>query len=393
MHGSTHRNLSMKKSPSDFAELYQEALRSQLEIGARLNPVLIEKISSQIRAAGVSKLNLPKLHERYLVVDLLPNYESKKRTALIRTAGKFFAAVIAGSGAEKSGVTDTTRLHKTIKLLSARTVELAASNRNLSHEIIQRKKAETASRKSEMALLKSLQQSDLLKDQLRGLSRQILSVQEEERKKISRELHDVVAQALLGINVRLATLRREMSIHSKDLDGNILRTQKMIMKSANMVHQFARELRPAVLDDLGLIPALQAFMKQFTTRTGLRIHLHVFEGVEKINSAKRTVLYRVAQEALSNVFKHAKASRVDVTISKELNHVKMVVSDDGQSFQIDRIMKTRGNKRLGLLGMRERLEMVGGSFEVDSKEGMGTKIIACIPVNKTTQKRLLKDPI
>lgn len=376
----------MKNSPSDFTKLYRESLRTQLEFGSRLDPVLIEKISAHIRAAGVSKLNLPKLHERYLVVDILPNYESKKRTAMIRTAGKFFAAVIAGSGFDKPGASDAVRLRNTIKSLSNRTVELAVSNKNLSEQIIQRKKAESALRRSEEKLKKLLNQSELLKEQLRGLSRQMLSVQEEERKKISRELHDVVAQALLGINVCLAALRKEAIINIKDLDVNILRTQKLITKSANVVHQFARELRPAVLDDLGLIPALQSLIKQFSARTGLHIHLHVFEGVERLNFAKRTVLYRVVQEALTNVSQHAHASRVDITISREVRHVKLIVSDDGRSFQIDRVINSRGTKRLGLLGMRERVEMVGGSFEIQSEVGKGTKIIANIPTGKAGEK-------
>lgn len=376
----------MKNSPSDFTKLYRESLLTQLEFGSRLDPVLIEKISAHIRAAGVSKLNLPKLHERYLVADILPKYESKKRAAMIRTAGKFFAAVIAGSGFDKPGASDAVRLRNTIKSLSNRTVELAVSNKNLSEQIIQRKKAESALRRSEERLKKLLSQSELLKQQLRGLSRQMLSVQEEERKKISRELHDVVAQALLGINVCLAALRKEAMINIKDLDVNILRTQKLITKSANVVHQFARELRPAVLDDLGLIPALQSLIKQFSARTGLRIHLHVFEGVERLNFAKRTVLYRVTQEALTNASQHARASRVDITISREVRHVKLIVSDDGRSFQIDRVINSRGTKRLGLLGMRERVEMVGGSFEIQSEVGKGTKIIANIPTGKAGEK-------
>ncbi len=115
-----------------------------------------------------------------------------------------------------------------------------------------------------------LEQSDHLQEQLRQLSRQILSAQEEERKEISRELHDVIAQTLTGINVRLAALKKEAAVNTKGLDRNIARTQRLVEKSVDIVHQFARELRPAVLDDLGLIPALHSFMKNFTARTGVR---------------------------------------------------------------------------------------------------------------------------
>ena len=156
-----------------------------------------------------------------------------------------------------------------------------------------------------------LEQSDRLQEQLRQLSRQILSAQEDERKKISRELHDVIAQTLTGINVRLAALKKEAAINTKGLDRNIARTQRLVEKSVNIVHQFARELRPAVLDDLGLIPALHSFVKLFSKRTRIHVHLKVFAGVEQLDIAKRTVLFRVAQEALTNVSRHAHASRVE----------------------------------------------------------------------------------
>ena len=102
-----------------------------------------------------------------------------------------------------------------------------------------------------------------MQEQLRLLSRQLLSAQEEERKKISRELHDVIAQTLAGINVRLAALKKEAALNTKGLEHNITRTQRLVQHSVEIVHRFARELRPTVLDDLGLIPALHTFMKSF----------------------------------------------------------------------------------------------------------------------------------
>jgi signal transduction histidine kinase len=184
-------------------------------------------------------------------------------------------------------------------------VELAASNRELSLEITQRKGVEEALKKSERHYSHLLEQSNRLHGQLRRLSRQILSAQEDERKRISRELHDVIAQTLTGVNLRLATLKKEAALNTKGLDRNIARTQLLVEKSVNIVHQFARELRPAVLDDLGLIPALHSFMKNFTERTGVRTGLTAFAAVEQLDTARRTVLFRVAQEALTNVLKPA----------------------------------------------------------------------------------------
>ena len=128
-----------------------------------------------------------------------------------------------------------------------------------------------------------LEKSERLQEQLRRLSRQVLSAQEEERKEISRELHDVIAQTLTGINVRLAALKKEASLNTSGLDRNIARTQRLVEKSVDIVHRFARELRPAVLDDLGLIPALQSFMKNFGARTGLFAQLTAFAAVENLD--------------------------------------------------------------------------------------------------------------
>ncbi len=243
-------------------------------------------------AAGLQTLDLAKLHERTLIYELLPRCPVGKRAALIKQAGVFFAmAIIPIEKKHHSTRKDTVRLKEFIETLSQRTVELAASNLELSVEVTQRKAAEEALRKSERHYSQLLEQSDRLQDQLRRLSRQILSAQEDERRMISRELHDVIGQTLTGINVRLAALAKEATVNTKGLDRNIARTQRLVEKSVNIVHQFARELRPAVLDDLGLIPALHSFMKNFTSRTGIRTNLTAFAAVESLDTAKRTVSF------------------------------------------------------------------------------------------------------
>jgi len=225
---------------------------------------------------------------------------------------------------------------------------------------------------------------------LRRLSRQILSAQEEERKRISRELHDVIAQTLTGINVRLAALKKEAALNTKSVARNIAATQRLVEKSVDVVHQFARELRPPVLDDLGLIPALHSFMKNFTARTGVRTHLTAFAEVEQLDLTKRTVLFRVAQEALTNVARHAKASRAHVNIQKLHDVARMEIKDDGKSFQVERILHSNGDKRLGVLGMRERVEMVGGAFGVESARGQGTTVRVEMPFARVPNGALKK---
>jgi signal transduction histidine kinase len=140
-------------------------------------------------------------------------------------------------------------------------------------------------------------------------------------------------------------------------------------------------LRPAVLDDLGLIPALHSYVKDFAKRTGLNIRFTGFTRgrTKQLDSAKRTVLYRVAQESLVNVARHAQASQVSVSIQKLRGVVRMEVKDNGKSFRVQGVSPARRSKGLGLLGMRERVEMVGGRFTVESSPGEGTTIRAEIP--------------
>jgi PAS domain S-box-containing protein len=263
--------------------------------------------------------------------------------------------------------------------------DLADTNLGLNREIVRRQTVEQNLKKSERRQSRMLEQSRHMQGQLRDLSHQVLQAQEEERLRISRDLHDEIAQTLVGINVQLATLTREAAGGPKGLQQKIERTQQMVEKSVENVHQFACKLRPALLDDLGLIPALHAFMKSFIKRTGVRASLTAFAAVERFDTAKRTVLFRIAQESLTNVARHAQASRVEVIIQKLQDGICMKIQDDGKSFQVDRVMHGKGGKHLGLLGMRERLEMIGGSFEVESAPGNGTTITAKIPLGTSAR--------
>lgn len=262
--------------------------------------------------------------------------------------------------------------------LRRRTVELTAANRQLKQETVRRKRAEESIKKSKQHYTQLLKESRLKKEQLRILSHQLLWVLEDERKKISRELHDEIAQMLTGINVYLAALKVEAGRNTKNFRRNISHTQRLVEKSVNIVHQFARELRPDVLDDLGLIHSLNSYLKDFRKQSGIQVNFTTFAGVEQLETANRTILFRVAQSAFSNILKHSQASKVKLSIQKLKGAIKMEISDNGKGFEVGRAFYAK-RKRLGLLGMRERLEMVGGSFTIESVLGQGTIIQAIIP--------------
>lgn len=373
----------MKPKSLDLSRRYQTALRTHLQQGSKTNLGSARRLGGQALAAGLHTLDLVKLHEETLVTEVLPGVPAGKRAGIIKRAGLFLAEAITPIEKTHRDTRDAlVHLQKLIEMLSQRAVELATSNRALEQEIAQSKAVEAALKKSERHYSQLLQQSDRQQEQLRRLSRQILSAQEDERKQISRELHDVIAQTLTGINIRLATLKTAAALNAKDLDRNIATTQQLVERSVNIVHQFARQLRPTVLDDLGLIPALHSFMKNFTVRTGVRTRLTAFAGVEQLDITRRTTLFRVAQEALTNVARHAHASQVEVTIRKLPDYVCMNVKDDGKSFAVERVLHGNGSKHLGLLGMRERLEMVGGRLQIESDPGKGTNIMARISLGK-----------
>lgn len=221
-----------------------------------------------------------------------------------------------------------------------------------------------------------------MQEQLRKLSHRMLQVQEEERKHISRQLHDEITQILVGINVNLEALARDAAVNPRVLKQKIARTQRLVETSVNLVHQFARDLRPTSLDDLGLIITLQSYLNDFIKRTGIRVHFSTFAGVEQLNSDRRTALYRIVQEAMVNAAKHSQASRMTVSIRKVEDVVLLDISDNGTSFDVGRVLHNKNFKRLGLLGMRERAEMVGGAFAIESVPSIGTTIHVQIPLGK-----------
>ena len=254
-----------------------------------------------------------------------------------------------------------------------------AALRKLKHEILRRKAVEKIHKKREKHFTELLEHSRQSQEHLRHLSRQILLAQEEERKEICRKLHDKIVQTFSGINVHLEVLKVETAVNTNALKKKITRNQRLVEKSVSIVHEFARDLRPALLDDLGLIPALHSYMKGFTKRTGIPIHFKASPYVEKLNNGKQTVLYRVVQEALTNVAQHAQASLVRVGIQKKQRFIHMKIKDNGKSFQVERVLSAKKTKRLGLRSIRERVEMVGGIFRVESVKGTGTTIGAQVP--------------
>jgi len=378
----------MKAKSTALYRAYLEALRVYLQPGCPSDLSQARSIGERAVKRGIETLDLARIHTEALLRVVLPHYSARTSDGMVTRASAFFAEAITPLEETHRGAREANAHMKTIiGTLTRRTGELAASNEELRQEIVQRKAVEKSLRTSELTSSQLLEKSRQMQDELRYLSHRLLSVQEEERKRISRELHDVIAQTLAGINLRLVTLKSQATANAKGLHQKISITQQLVQKSVDIVHRFARDLRPTVLDDLGLIPALRSHLKSFRDRTGIRVAFTSFAGVEKLDGAGRTALYRVAQEALNNVATHSGASHARVRIVGHDGGVRMEIRDNGKGFRLEGIDRSSRRNRLGLLGMRERVEMVGGAFCVESAPGKATTIRADIPLRGAAAKK------
>ena len=214
-------------------------------------------------------------------------------------------------------------------------------------------------------------------DQMKRLSDSILAGQEKERAAVSRELHDELGQVLTALRLDSAWLRERLK---KSDPGASLRTEAMcdlIDKAIEEVRGMATRLRPGVLDDLGLVDALDWYIDDFEKRSRMSCVFRHFD-VPKVIDRVATAAYRIAQEALTNVARHSKASRVDVSLRAEGGHLTLSVEDDGRGFDQRELSESRG---LGVVGMRERAELIGGTLEIRSRPGEGTRVHLKVPVD------------
>jgi two-component system sensor histidine kinase UhpB len=219
--------------------------------------------------------------------------------------------------------------------------------------------------------------------QLQKLSEQVLAAQEDERKRIARELHDETAQSLTTLLIRLKMLERAKS--SDELRGQMRELRQLTVETLEAVRKLAVELRPATLDDLGLVAALDAYADSYSSRMPVQVRFAA-EGFTDDDDRRlppqiELVLYRVVQEALTNAAKHADASTVSVHLARRAEDVVATIDDDGLGFDVADVMRSR-ERGLGLFGMQERLSLVQGQLTIESAPGQGTHIQARVPLGE-----------
>ncbi len=209
------------------------------------------------------------------------------------------------------------------------------------------------------------------------LLRRTVTDQEAERQRIARELHDTLGQFLTLLRLGLDGIGRA-SAGSAEVQALLARLKRLTTEAGGEVNRLAHDIRPAALD-LGLEAAIRGLTAQFDASAGLRFDLHLTLGPRRLPPAIETALFRVFQEALTNIVRHAGAKQVGVILGCAGRHVTLIVEDDGVGFAAAEA-GAAGNHRLGLLGMKERVTLVGGTLEIDSAPHHGTSIFARIPV-------------
>jgi signal transduction histidine kinase len=212
--------------------------------------------------------------------------------------------------------------------------------------------------------------------ELRRLSSQLLRAQEEERRHLSRELHDEVGQTLTALGMELGNIEQLRAGSPQEFKHHLKEAKRLMQDTLGTVRNIAMGLRPSMLDDSGLAPALRWQTREFSKHTGIPVAVDLDGQLDSIGDLQRTCIYRVVQEALTNCARHSQAKNAHLTLRQTSERVKLEVQDDGVGFGSD--ASYRG---MGLIGIEERVRELGGSVEIVSKPGKGTRLLVEIPLN------------
>jgi signal transduction histidine kinase len=230
------------------------------------------------------------------------------------------------------------------------------------------------------AELAQAEQARAERDRLRAkLLDNVISAQEEERKRIARELHDETGQALTSLLIGLRTL--EERCPSQEVKDQAEELRSVTTETLESVHNLALELRPSVLDDLGLVAAVERYVAEFAQRYSLQVDMAT-HGMQsrRFAPSMETALYRIVQEGLTNVARHAQARTVSLLLECRANWMRVILEDDGRGFDLESVLHS--TRRLGLYGMQERVEILGGTLAIESRPGAGTSIFVEVPLQQ-----------
>ncbi len=314
-------------------------------------PALVKDVSSDPRAAFPDTLGARHL-KSFLSVPL-------------RSQGKVLGVInIAGRGSRVFSSPD-------IQLLGSIAAQISGAIENASlHREVQRK------------------------EEVRGeLLQEMLSIQEEERKRIARELHDETSQSLASLVASLEAMAGMLPQGADKIRERMKKTQHLSISILDEIHKLIYELRPSLLDDLGLVAASRWLAENNLETTGIKVDFQTLSREQRLPFQLEATLFRVIQEAFSNITRHAGAENVSVRLEFRKNLVRVCIEDDGKGFDVAEAIKSKNRPRgLGLLGMKERVELVQGTLEISSRPGSGTRLDIEIPFRHAGDSARTKGP-
>jgi signal transduction histidine kinase len=336
----------------DWEKQYEGAPAPIYNYAAALNPVsgIMVPLTARGRALGVLVLSLSEGERRFNRTDLGLAEEVARRAALAADNARLFQ--------------QAQRLNAELEQrVNERTAELQASNVSLEHEVAEREQAQA--------------QLQAFTNELRALTTRLESVREEERTRIAREVHDELGGALTGLKMDLTRLRRQAEM--QNIEAVLAQVQAMLDlldSTVKTVRRIATDLRPGVLDDFGLVAAIEWQLQDFQARAGITCSFTTTVEDLPLPPEAATAMFRIFQETLTNVARHAQATQVAVDLTHADNQVCLRVADNGRGIAQPDIF---GTKSLGLLGMRERVHLLAGKLEISGTPGQGTVVKVVMP--------------
>ncbi len=256
--------------------------------------------------------------------------------------------------------------------VTERTAALKDANASLKGEVSERKRAEQALRASEQKLRRN-------EAELRRLAGKLITAQEEERRRLAREIHDDLTQTLAALALEIANLRIKVAPSDPKVSSGLGSVESTVHRLADSMHDMSRLLHPSILDDLGLAAAIRAECERFAAREETDVQFETAELPDGLPPDCTLTLYRVTQEALHNIAKHAAAPSVSVRLNGDSENVSLTIKDTGGGFDVE---EARGRAGLGLISMSERVRLIGGVLAVESRPGGGTSITVRAPVKE-----------
>ncbi len=243
----------------------------------------------------------------------------------------------------------------------------------------QKRQIEISSQIEKTRLFEAVSQQ---REQLRILTTRLNEVQEAERKQLARELHDELGQALTAININLGTIKNLLPASCfQQIEERVVEAQTLTDQTLKQVREMSLNLRPPMLDDLGVVSTLRWYIKQYAQRVSIKTEFQASGLKQRLAPELETTLYRVAQEALTNVARHAQASEVRLRLERSAGKICAAIEDDGRGFIIDDVINHKMPAQgAGLFGIRERVIGLGGTFDIQSQPGQGTRLWIEIPV-------------